>query len=210
MLRKKNKQEFLYAGFKERMQTENEVVAKGDKKVDKRVQIKKKFIVSVTSLKHGCGSSYMSAAIANYLSKKVKEKVCLLHTGFGYASDVLNDKVELVFYPCDLSVVFADYGYIVYDGGILNELDKDMLDRSDIKILMCWHNEEFKHLLLDFVKSRKDLNNWAFGFNHVPDKLYKDVYSLMEGLCVFCLPTFDVEHIDKTTEKIFSELFFNN
>lgn len=193
----------LYAGLKNQTNISNDTVPKKEKKLE----INRKFIVTVTSLKHGAGSSYISAAIANYISDNFSKKICILHNGCPYIDSALYDDIDSRYYPCDMSEVYARYSFIIYDGGIWEEVDSDMMDRSDIKVMMCWPNNEYKNLLIDFINRRKDINNWIFMFNQVPDKKQTEIYDTMEDYNTYCLPTFDVFNIDKSLNKIFKELF---
>jgi hypothetical protein len=201
--KKKSSTGFLYAGLKNKINPITET------KNENKPQIKRKLVVAVTSLKHGVGCSYTSVAIANYLSEVSREKVCLLHKGCSYVDSILDGRVDSIFYPCNMSEVYSNYGYIVYDGGVVNEIDKNMLDRSDIKIMMCWLNEEYKRLLADFIRSRNDLNNWIFLFNSVPEKQNNEVYRLMEEYSACCLPIFDVSIKDKQMKGLFDNIFLD-
>lgn len=202
--KKKKSNSYLYAGIKSRA----EVSVDSQKESEIKVPIKRKLVVSTVSLKSGVGCSHTGIGVANYLSRSGKEKACFLHADCGYVEELLDDDVDSIFYTCDMSEVYSNYGFIVYDGGTINEIDKSLLDRSDIKLMMCWLNNEYIHLLADFIKSRNDINNWVFLFNNVPDKNQNKVYALMEDYSSCCLPTYDASHFDKKVKMIFDKIFY--
>lgn len=203
--RNKKSKDILYAGLKNRVN----IVEDTNIKKEKRPHIKRKLVVAVTSLKHGVGCSYVSVAITNYLSNlNNDENVCLLHSGCSYIDKILDERADSIFYPCNLSNIYSNYGYIVYDGGILKDIDTSMLDRSDIKIMLCWHNDEYIRLIAEFIKTRNDIDNWVFLFNSVPEKKHKEVYALMEDYNSFCLPLFDVSSNDKLIKGLFGRIFY--
>lgn len=204
IIRKKKSNGFLYAGIK----SKESVSQQNTETRDKKVVINRKLVVTVTSLKNGVGSSYTSIAISNFIASREHERVCLLHKGCVYVGSVLKNSVDSVYYPCNMGDIYSSYGYIVYDGGKMSEIDKNMLDRSDIKILLCWYNEEYIRLIGDMIKSRTDLSNWVFIFNSVPESKYSDVFALMEDYNVYCIPVFDAGSIDKQIKSIFNSIFY--
>lgn len=203
---KKKSNTFLYAGLKNK---EEAPISASPGSSEKMPQVKRKLVVATTSLKNGVGSSYTGMAVANYLLKVGKEKTCFLHSGCGYVEEFLDSNIDSIYYPCNMSEVYSDYGYIVYDGGTLRDVDKNFLDRSDIKLMLCWLNEEYIRLLADFIKTRNDINNWIFVFNNIPDKKTEKAYALMEDYGVCCLPIFDASHLDKKVKTLFNKMFFN-
>ncbi len=175
---------------------------------ERKGTIKRKLVIGVTSLKHGAGSSYTSIAIANFLRQYNKEKVCVLHKGCGYIDDALDDRADSVYYPCNMADIYSKYECIVYDGGVYKEADISLLERCDIKIMMCWRNIEYERLLYEFIKTRNDVDNWFFLFKEVPTKKESYVYALMEDYNVECFPTFDALHLDKSVIDIFKKMFY--
>lgn len=203
--KKKNTRTFLYAEIKNRQENPvNSSLASSEKKAS----IKRKLVVTTTSLKNGVGCSYVGLAVANYLAISGKEKTCFLHKACGYVNEMLNDDVDSIFYPCNMGEVYSNYGYIVYDGGTINDIDRGLLDRSDIKVMMCWPNDEYIRLLADFINSRSDINNWVFLFNNVPDSKQSKVHALMEDYSACCVPVFSADHLDKKMKQIFNKIFY--
>lgn len=202
----KKKSSYLYASLKNNMAAADDFSIKKEKK---EIHIRHKLVVSVTALKHGAGCSYMSVAVANFLSGIGREKACLLNKGCAYIDSVLDNDVDSIYYPCDMSDVYSKYGYIVYDGGVVSEADKNMIERSDIKLMMCWPNDEYKRLLADFIKNRRDINNWIFLFNMVPARIQNDILALMEDYHTYCVPLFDIEHMDKSIRNVLKNIFEN-
>lgn len=206
ILKKKNTSSMLYAGISggNNGKGSSKLIQPGEKKGS----IKRKFVIGVTELKHGAGSSYTSIAIANFLRQYNKERVCVLHKECGYIEETLDDRADSIHYPCNMADIYANYDCIVYDGGVLRETDITILERCDIKIMMCWQNKEYERALYEFIKSRTDIDNWIFLFKEIPAKKVDYVYSLMEGYNTVCIPVFDASHLDKSMIDIFKRIFY--
>lgn len=197
---------FLYAGIKEKIS--NIKIENKDSDIHvKNVKIRRKLIVATTSLRHGVGCSYIGMAVANFLSRTGKENTCFLNRGCGYADGVLDNNIDSIMFPCNIANIFSNYEYIIYDGGVFSEIDMSLLERADVKLMLCWLNDEYISLLADFIKSRKDIDNWVFLFNVVPEKKHDKVYALMEDYNAGCLPVFDASVLDKKVKALFNKLF---
>lgn len=214
MLGKKKKgNSMLYAAIKDTKEQEM-ILSKEHKEkqinlIQRERKVKKKLVISVTALKHGVGCTYMAAGISNYLGRITRDKISVLGSGSSYLNSVLNEKVDSIYYPCNLSDVYSEYNNIIYDASIYAEADKELIERSDLKIMMCWYNEEYLKLLLTFIHSVKNIRSWIFIFNLVPDHQYRKLNQLMSDYEFVCLPCYDVTCFGKNEIMFFKSLLSN-
>ena len=191
----------LYGGYRKNNQVEESTGKRGD--VEKRD-------VLVRSLSHNIGTSYVSAAIANYLSLCGCGPVGLICDGTDKMNELVeNEIVRLVRPLCDKSVM-ADCACVVEDGGIWQS--GGMNKRTELvratTVMVCRADDEFLQRLAAFVESQgKNADRMIFLFNMLPTEWHGKVRRVMRGYEAYCLPLFHPKNIKGEIEKIFYNMF---
>ncbi len=195
----KEKEPMLYKGYASRQGQDK---GRNEKAPSKgKVTYRGTGTIYVTSLKHGNGCSYFSLILANFLTEYKGAKTSLVQANGITVKNLISDKIDVFYYPCDLERVYSqNYDFIVRDGGVLDELEEEEekdLNRADIKIMMCWPDEDYLRKLAFFIQNQSVLSNWYFMFNMVPATKKSQNASIMEDYSTFFLPCIEVTDLDK-------------
>lgn len=165
--------------------------------------------ICVTSLKHGCGNSHFSTAVANYLSRKGLA-VCLISDSAG-ASDMLDEQIKVKKTSEVADDLYGDCDYMIFDDGVYSDMSGEQITRckrADYKVMMCWADDDYMKKLAAFVSKQKDdAENWIFIFNNVPDRKIAEVQNTMNLYTSCFLPLFEAEDPDRETKRILKEVF---
>lgn len=165
--------------------------------------------ICVYSLKHGTGTSYMSAAISNYLVTHRRGNVSLVLNDTEFAGEIVSSGVKTVSWTHE-GEVMGNSDYIVHDIGVHGDLSADRrvsLQRGTMKILLCKADGRFLQRLAEYVES-VDSGNLVFLFNELPAEWEKKVYDLMDFTDrVWCVPTFFSMSPSTQVIKVFHEIF---
>lgn len=167
--------------------------------------------ICVFSLKHGTGTSYVAASIANYLAQHRRGDVSLVLNDIEFAEDIATPRVNTVSWGQEADV-FAKSDYIVHDIGVYTDLSanqRSALQRASIKILLCKADGNFLTKLAAYVESGvADSQDIVFLFNELPPELERKVYDIMDFTnAVFCIPTHYAPEPNAQTVKVFNEIF---
>lgn len=165
--------------------------------------------VCIYSLRHGSGTSYVAAAIANYLSKNRKGEVSLVLNDTDYSDEITSPRVN-VFPWTREGEAFNKSNYIVHDIGVYGEMTPDRrvsLQRASTKIILCKADGRFLTRLADHVESI-DTRDLIFLFTELPPEWEKRVYDVMDFTKnVYCIPTFYSLAPNAQVLKVFNEIF---
>ena len=159
--------------------------------------------VFVTELRHGCGSSYTAGSLASALSEIYDKEVALYHRAGTNLPD--NDMISEAVTEDDIMHAYR-MGIIVYDRGVLSELDDDAvkeMHRSDIRIMVCGSEESDIKRLAQFIHQEDDdAYDWLYVFNHVlTKKQERKVRDLMQDFDTMILPIHDYSNLPKELIK---------
>ncbi len=165
--------------------------------------------ICIYSLRHGTGTSYVAASIANYLSKNRKGDVSLVLNDTDYTDEIVSPRVG-VFPWTREGEAFNKSNYIVHDIGVYGEMTPDRrvsLQRASTKIILCKADGRFLTRLADHVESI-DTKDVIFIFTELPAEWEKRVYDVMDFTRnVYCIPTFYSLSPNAQVLKVYNEIF---
>lgn len=189
----------LYAGFKNR-----QVVSARAEKMERGGREE----IFVFSLKHGTGTSYLSAGIANYIAMRNKN-VSLVLEDTEFIEEIVGSKVMASSWGEDNERLYSLSDYIVYDGGVFDEMSSEknaLLTRSTIKVIVCNGDGWYLQKLAEFEESRRS-GEMVYLFNNIPKEWEGKVYSVMDfSDNVFIMPSFYAKGIVSPAEEIFRQI----
>lgn len=167
--------------------------------------------ICVYSLKHGVGTSYIAASIANYMANHRRGDVSLVLNDTEFSEDIASPKVNTVSWAQEAEV-FNKSDYIVHDIGVFGDLSADRrnaLQRASMKILLCKADGNFLSKLAAYVESGVvDVSSVVFLFDELPSEWEKKVYDIMDFTnAVYCVPTFYALAPSTQVVKVFNEIF---
>lgn len=177
--------------------------------IGKRGAIEKKDVL-VRSLSHNVGTSYVSAAIANYLSLSGCGPVGLIYDGSDKMNGLVGEEIVLLQRPLYDKSAMADCACVVEDGGVWQsgEMNKRIELVRATTIMVCQADDDFLHRLAAFVESQgKNAEHMIFLFNMLPAEWHGKVRRVMRDYEVYCLPLFHPKNIKGEIEKIFYNMF---
>lgn len=169
--------------------------------------------IFITGLKHGCGCSHTGLSFAKYISGAYAENICICHKKGAY--DLEDEGIAEYTKDTDYGSVFSNNRFIVYDCGILGELNEDQLlelKRCNIKIMVCNGDEKYLGNLSKFIRSLGNLSaEWIFAFNLVTSR-EKEIMirRIMEGYKICFIPLHDSDNPSKKTSKIWDSILKRN
>lgn len=167
--------------------------------------------VVITSLNSGCGSTYISAAVANYLAGLRRGRT--VHVGDSkdeYIGEMIYPSVLQKKYPVELEELYKICDCIVQDVGPYYKLDKNkstVLSRATTKIMVCHADDDSLKQLATFVRERADAERFFYLFNILPDEWRRKVYKTMNIYEAYCLPLFNAKKPDKEVRKVMQKIF---
>ena len=168
--------------------------------------------VFVFSLEHGAGTSYIAAAIANYISGVKKGNVSFFTGMLGNERDYLLPKVSCVSLrngSADRTYVNADH--VVYDGGVYGDMDavcKDAMFRVETRVLVCQADTEYLERLADFLERNGEGDDFIYLFNVLPPEWEKRVEAAMDSYRgVYFLPIFYAKKLPQEVSDIMLGIF---
>lgn len=194
----------MYAEYKREVQPEKTTTSG---KVGKMARAD----IAVTSIVPGCGSTYISSAIANYLFDINRERVTFVgdHKD-DYLSSVLRQPIDRQYFPTDITELYSGCDFLVQDLGAYSKLDgsKNMsFARATTKIVVCHADSDSMRKLAAFAHDRSDADRCYYLFNVLPKEWEKNVYRAMDEYEAYCLPLFSAKNPDKDVQMIFKNIF---
>lgn len=169
--------------------------------------------IFITGLKHGCGCSHTGLSFARYIIGTYSENICICHRKGAY--DLEDEDIAEYTKDTDYGSIFGTNRFIIYDCGILGELNADQLvelKRCNIKIMVCNGDEKYLGNLSNFIRKLGNTSNeWIFAFNLVTSR-EKEIMirRIMDGYKICFIPLHDCENIPKKTAKIWDSVLKRN
>lgn len=167
--------------------------------------------IVVTSVVPGCGCTYISAAIANYLADINRGRVALVGDSKDtYVKPLLRTQILQKEYPVDIQDVYSICDCVVQDIGCYENIDEVKglsLARASTKIIVCHADDDCMRQLAAFAKERPDADRFYYLFNVLPEEWKKKVYRTMNIYEAYCLPLFSVKAPDKETSLVLRKIF---
>ena len=163
--------------------------------------------IFVTSLRHGCGNSYIAGSIASALTDIYNKDIYLERNE---SSTPLPDNFMVHDIKTD-DDRFEAYqsGYIVYDRGVydeLTEIDKADLCRSDVHVMVCTGDEQDLIHLSQFIREQGEhAYNWLYIFNHVLDNQRKEIEEAMADFTIMIVPFHDSAEVPAKLQKEYKQ-----
>ena len=166
----------------------------------------------VFSLRHGAGTSYIAAAIANYISGVKKGGVTYFTSDTDNGKDYLLPKVNCVSLAGkDADSIYTCADHIVCDGGSFEDMSavcRDAMFRASTRVLVCRADTAYLKKLAEFTAGRTDDNSFVYLFNTLPDEWVKRVESSMDSYSsVYCLPVFYAKKLPQGVNDIMLGIF---
>jgi len=167
--------------------------------------------VVITSIVPGCGSTYIAAAVANYLFDIKKGRIVFVGNAKDeYIKQLLRPGITVKEYPVDMQDIYSICDCVVQDIGCyqtLNGAGSMALARASSKILVCHADDDCMKQVASFAKERQDAENFYYLFNVLPEEWKKKVYRTMNIYEAYCLPLFSAKSPDKETCLVFRKMF---
>ena len=167
--------------------------------------------VVITSLFSGCGATYISAAIANYLVDVRRGRTVRVGDAKDeYITALLRSNIMQKTYPVEIQELYNICDCVVQDVGSYYSLDKTKstaLSRATTKIIVCHADDDSLKLLASFARERTDAERFFYIFNVLPDEWRRKVYKTMNIYEAYCLPLFNAKSPDKEVKKILKRIF---
>jgi hypothetical protein len=159
--------------------------------------------IFVTSLRHGCGCSYLAGSLASALTD-IYGKDIWIERGDGSAPLPDNYMVHEIRNDEDRFEAYQS-GYIIYDQGVYKELSEvarvDLL-RSDVHVMVCTGDEQDIIELSKFIREQGEhAYDWLYLFNHVLDNRKKAVEEAMADFNTLIVPFHDSAEVPAKLAK---------
>lgn len=169
--------------------------------------------IFITGLKHGCGCSHTGLSFAKYISGAYSENICVCHKKGTY--DLEDEEIAEYTKDYDYGSVFSNNRFIIYDCGILGDLNEEQLSelkRSNIKIMVCNGDEKYLGNLSKFIRSLGNLSaEWIFAFNLVTSRDKElMIRKIMEGYKICFIPLHDRDNPSRKVSKIWDSVLKRN
>lgn len=197
--------------YKAYLTKEDEVLAEHEKEQREfnKTMMYNRENVFVCALEHGCGTSHVSSAIANYIAEVRKGKTALITNSIHNARELLSLKVDC-FMPSQEENLVGVYSNVVWDGGVFGELDgigNIAMAKAQKKIIVCQADYDYFVKLANFTQSRKDDKEFAYIFNMVAREWNGKVEDAMASYDhVFTLPIFYPKAVPELVENDFRQI----
>ena len=211
MFKKTKNEPILYKAHlarmeEERLRQEREARARLEEQIPKetekiaKVSYRGTAQISVTSLFHGCGATYLAELLASFFSAYKKGSTCLIETK-GLVDELDHASMDVITYPCELSYVYKKhYDFIVRDFGVFDLIRKEDFDewtRSDYKCIVSWPDEQSLSRLAEFVKNTERAEEFIYFFNMVPKDRLNEIQDIMADYQTIILPCTSLDKMDK-------------
>ena len=167
--------------------------------------------VVVTTMTPGCGGTYISVAIANYLADVKRGRV--IHVGDlkdEYVQDLLRPAIIQKKYPEDMQELYNESDCVIQDVGTYDLLNKQKgiaLSKAATKIMVCHADDDSMRKLATFARERADADRFYYLFNVLPDEWRRKVYKTMNIYEAYCMPLFSTKTFDAETKQILRKIF---
>ena len=167
--------------------------------------------IVVTSIIPGAGATYISAAIANYISGKKKGRTVLVGDAKDtYVESLLKPKVIHKKYPVEIQELYSTCDYMVQDIGCYQSLDNTKsvaLARATTKVIICHADDDCMRKIAAFARERQDAERFYYLFNVLPKEWKSKVYRTMDMYEAYCLPLFNAKNPEKEVCLMFKKIF---
>lgn len=194
----------LYAEFK------NEHKAPEYKSTSGKVSRMAREDVVITSMCPGCGATYFSAAVANYLVDVNRGRTAFIgDSKDSYVDSILRTSILKKEYPTDVEDLYNLCECVVQDIGEYQKLDKNKtmaLSRATTKIVVCHADDDCMKRVAEFARERTDADRFYYVFNVLPDEWKKKVYKTMNIYEAYCLPLFSAKNTEKEVTLILRKI----
>lgn len=178
----------LYADYKNRKATEKNTTPQIDLKNNREE-------IFVYSLKHGTGTTYIAAAIANFIAEHGK-RVTLVMADTEYADELVLSKVSTTTW--DEEDYYGQTEYVVYDGGIYEEMGSEqnaMFKHSSKKFLVCQGDGWYLSRMAEYGCDEEH-PELEFLFNRIPSEWEPKVKDVMDFTdAVYFIKNFNVMNV---------------
>lgn len=169
--------------------------------------------IFITGLKHGCGCSHTGLSFAKHIVSAYEENICICHRKGAY--DLEDEDITEYTKDTDYDSVFGTNRFIIYDCGILGELNADQLvelKRCNIKIMVCNGDEKYLGNLSNFIRKLGNTSNeWIFAFNLVTSREKEImIHRIMDGYKICFIPLHDCESMPKKISKLWDSVLKRN
>lgn len=169
--------------------------------------------IFVTGLKHGCGCSHTGISFAKYILNAYSENICICHKKGAY--DLEEDDITEYTKETDYDNIFSTNRFIIYDCGILGELNQEQLielKRCNIKIMVCTGDEKYLGNLAKFIRQLgKSSEEWIFAFNLVTSREKETmIRKIMEGYKICFIPLHESENPPRKVGKLWDSVLKRN
>lgn len=159
-------------------------------------------------LRHGAGSSYVSAVCANLLSERAKS-VALI-TDAQDLNEYVTGSVTLFGWDDHIDAAFSSYDVVIMDGGDLSSLlpsrSREMA-RASHKFMVCKSSDDYMRRLAEFLSGQENEGtDWSFVFNQIPPSNHGKVKRLMDSYDICFLPMGDAVSPSKEMRSSLSGL----
>lgn len=165
--------------------------------------------VCVFSLRHGTGTSYVAASMANFFAKNRSGDVSVVMSDTEYLDEIIAPRINVLPWARE-GEAFINSNYIVHDIGVYSDMSSDRkisLQRASMKILLCKADGRYMSRLASFVESN-DTSDIIFLFNELPPEWEKRVYNVMDFTKnVYCIPTFFSLAPSAQVIKVYNDIF---
>ena len=169
--------------------------------------------IFITGLKHGCGCSHTGISFTKYIFNSYSENICICHKKGAY--DLEEENITEYTKDTDYDNIFSTNRFIIYDCGILGELNQEQLielKRCNIKIMVCNGDEKYLGNLAKFIRQLgKSSGEWIFAFNLITSREKETmIRKIMEGYKICFIPLHDSEDPPKKIGKLWESILKRN
>lgn len=162
--------------------------------------------IFVTSLRHGCGASYIAGSLASSLTDVYDRDIWIDHK----PGDILPDNIMVkeIENEKDLFEAYRN-GIVVFDKGLYDELsEKDVIEmnKSSVHIMVCTADDVDLKKLANFIRNNKfTADEWLYVFNHVHDNQVKKINLAMKDYNHLIIPFHDYSEVPEDIREEWKE-----
>lgn len=158
--------------------------------------------IFITSLRHSCGTSYVTGSLASALTDIYDRDVWIDHK----PGDILPDNIMVKEIVSDIDRFNAyKTGIVLYDKGLQKDLspeDKAEMLRADVNIMVSTADEvDLKNLAAFIKKDPETASKWLFVFNHVQPTQKRLLQTIMRNYNHLILPPHDYSELPTSVRK---------
>lgn len=211
MFRIKKEAPILYKAFiekqREKLQAEWKEQEKIGRGTRKEVSYDRTKEIYVTSLFHGCGTTYLSTILATFLSNYYEGKICLIETK-GLKEELTNIPIDVFTYPYDIGMLDKKmYDVLIRDVGVFSKDVSNEFWNADLKCIISWPDEISLAHLASFVQQTEGAENFLYFFNLVPKDRENFILNLMKDYPTVILPCTSRKKLEKELIKKLYKIF---